>query len=349
MMAMTRPTKDEALGIAAKVLQAYPTTELVDPKGYVQSLAELIQGYDLDVIHDALHPRYGLQTKQKWLPSLSEVREACDKSLNEKNTRARRAYLNEHHVLIDTHKGRMPEPDAERLRLGKQTLAVTDALQIAGQTAGDDSRTYSASEWIDRALGWLYTAMARPDREAGIVRKPGTSRARVDLEQMIKRRLGGKPEMIRSLCQFFAAKPDVYHEVVEEIRKANAPTAEAWNLLCERLHEHHSAGIDFPRAEPANAPQELRKDSLEARARAVAYWEELRPTFARPERQRKGEPPPGLTDKQRKEWYAQRSEAHLNAIKARNEASPVVIDGELARKLAAARAEQGYGQQEAAE
>lgn len=55
---------------------------------------------------------------------------------------------------------------------------------------------------------------------------------------------------------------------------------------------------------------EQQKPAQEQRDRAVAHWEnEVRPTLKQPPKPRSDEPPPGLTDDERRAWFERRLEA----------------------------------------
>lgn len=75
----------------------------------------VLSRYEEAVVAEACGPGVGLQTRSKWLPTVSEIREACEQSLQAKVDRDRRARLAQHRVLIDTHHGPMPEPEAAKL------------------------------------------------------------------------------------------------------------------------------------------------------------------------------------------------------------------------------------------
>lgn len=96
---------------------------------------------------------------------------------------------------------------------------------------------------------------------------------------------------------------------------------------CERreLLAKHRVLIDTPFGPRPEA--EVEKASQEARDRAVSHWEnEVRPTLKQPPKPSADEPPPGLTDDQRREWFERR----LEALKAM---SRPALSAELRKKL----------------
>jgi hypothetical protein len=78
---------------------------------------------------------------------------------------------------------------------------------------------------------------------------------------------------------------------------------------------------------------------------AMAVKQEIKASGEEPD---PSKPPPGMTDVQKRAWYAERLDARLAEISARNAGSPVVIGEGLARKLAAMQDEH-RAWQEAAE
>lgn len=70
--------KAEAARCAKLLLGCYRTGDANDPEIYVGALIVVLCGYPQDVMRDVVNPLYGLPAKQKWLPSIAEVRAACE-------------------------------------------------------------------------------------------------------------------------------------------------------------------------------------------------------------------------------------------------------------------------------
>jgi hypothetical protein len=81
---------------------------------YIRVAAAVMTGFTEEIVRAAFDPRTGLQTRQKWLPTVSEIREACEAVAAERAVRAHRAQLAQHRVLVDTPEGLRPESKVDR-------------------------------------------------------------------------------------------------------------------------------------------------------------------------------------------------------------------------------------------
>lgn len=50
-----------------------------DPEIYTAAIAATLADYSLEVVQYVTDPRTGLASKLKWLPTVAEVREECDR------------------------------------------------------------------------------------------------------------------------------------------------------------------------------------------------------------------------------------------------------------------------------
>jgi hypothetical protein len=96
------------------ILGSYRNSDVDDPKIYVTNAAAVLCRYPELVAAEVCAPGSGIQARQKWLPTVSELREACEAALAEHQARERRAMLAKHRVLIDTPHGPQPEAEAEK-------------------------------------------------------------------------------------------------------------------------------------------------------------------------------------------------------------------------------------------
>ena len=56
----------------------YRKAEASDPEVYAAATAAVLSEYSRDIIEYITDPRSGLPSKSQWLPSVYEVRRACD-------------------------------------------------------------------------------------------------------------------------------------------------------------------------------------------------------------------------------------------------------------------------------
>lgn len=294
---------DAAEAIAAVIFGSYRRGDFTDPDRFLSGTAAILGEFPERVVAEAFDPRTGLQTRQKWPPNQAEVREACERVLAEHKNRERRAHLNEHRVLVDTPRGPMTEPDAERLRLGKPLQGITSHLRIAGPV---EQKAASQEEWVDRCLRELLTRMAAHDRKANAQRPPGTARARFELECVLRWNLGLAPRTFEVVYNFLLDNPEIYHEAVEIRRKSEGTSDAAWRHIADAVN---GAGlrISLP-VRPERTQAHERSATPGARRRVAESWETQRRTMKRSVYAKPNEPPPGLTDADRQAWYERRLE-----------------------------------------
>lgn len=52
-----------------------------DPDTYLRALTALLGSYPSDVVQAVVDPRSGLPSRLKWLPTIAEVKEACEREM----------------------------------------------------------------------------------------------------------------------------------------------------------------------------------------------------------------------------------------------------------------------------
>lgn len=92
----------------------YRKADANDPEIYTMAVAATLAEYEPEVVEYVTDPRTGLPAKLKWLPSVAEVREACE---------SRKEYLRARASLLS--KGYTFAPDGRLLNLGKRHERTT--------------------------------------------------------------------------------------------------------------------------------------------------------------------------------------------------------------------------------
>ena len=77
-MACSQMSRETAIEGAKVLLGCYRTGEANDPEVYAKSVVAVLAEYPVDVIHAVCDPRYGIASKLKWLPTIAELKEACE-------------------------------------------------------------------------------------------------------------------------------------------------------------------------------------------------------------------------------------------------------------------------------
>lgn len=77
-----QPTLNEdAIAAATFLVGCYRTGEASDPDTYFRALAALLGSYPTEVIHAVVDPRCGIPAQSQWLPTLAEVKAACEREM----------------------------------------------------------------------------------------------------------------------------------------------------------------------------------------------------------------------------------------------------------------------------
>ena len=88
----SKPSSENALARKELILRcqrmlfaAYRTDQYADPDGFMLSLGMVLEQYPNDVVVYVCNPRTGVQRDKKWPPAISEIVEACDRRVYDKN------------------------------------------------------------------------------------------------------------------------------------------------------------------------------------------------------------------------------------------------------------------------
>jgi hypothetical protein len=82
------PTAHLAAEKARQLFGCYRKGDANDPEVYVGAITLLLSTYPEDIINSVTHPVHGLPSRLKWMPSVAEVREACEEIMGPRRERA---------------------------------------------------------------------------------------------------------------------------------------------------------------------------------------------------------------------------------------------------------------------
>ena len=102
----------EAARAATVLLGCFRKGDAADPETYVKAITAIFSGYDEEIVRGAIDPRYGLPSKAKFLPTVSEVRDECELLMAPRYAAAKRLAA-EHETLARREKPRSEEEQAE--------------------------------------------------------------------------------------------------------------------------------------------------------------------------------------------------------------------------------------------
>ena len=128
--------KAQVMRAARSLLGCYRTGDANDPEVYISAIVRVFSVYSIDVIHAVADPLTGLPSRVKWLPTVVEVREACEEAQH----RAR--WLNEFNEGMKAQiEERRRVDEFKRLNPPKETWEQTKAdLKRRGFHCGERPR-----------------------------------------------------------------------------------------------------------------------------------------------------------------------------------------------------------------
>lgn len=161
------------------LIGCYRTGEANDPEIYADAVIAVLSDYPMEVVRRVVDPRRGLPSKTKWLPTIAEVKEACESEMGP----IRRAQADEGHERRITRQ-LAERAEAERQDREARTTGAHDRVATGLRGLVDELRDRSRpQDEIDKAKmrrdqvierGNRYT-FERECRDAGIDPGAGVS------------------------------------------------------------------------------------------------------------------------------------------------------------------------------
>jgi hypothetical protein len=75
-----------ALYAASELMDLYPTVDLANPEKFCLGVGKMLSDYPKEVVDIVMSPQFGLPKRQKHLPRIAEIAEACDAEMNFRQT-----------------------------------------------------------------------------------------------------------------------------------------------------------------------------------------------------------------------------------------------------------------------
>src|SRR5579859_6088591 len=128
---------DEALGRAMLLLGCYRKADCADPEVFATAAVAVLSHYPADVVLQVTDPHSGIAARSKWVPTISELREACD--------------------IVNNVAKRREEADA------RVKAQFSERERMAALPPAERRR-----EFIAREMAWINSEMAKanPDKPA---------------------------------------------------------------------------------------------------------------------------------------------------------------------------------------
>jgi hypothetical protein len=119
-----------------KMMGCYRKGEAEDPEAYVAAVATVLASYPEDVVRRVTHPLHGLPGKIQWLPSVKEIRDACEAEMRPfYNALTRQHQVGEERRLLAAPNKPTPE---QRLRGAEYGEAVV--REMRNETSAEQIR-----------------------------------------------------------------------------------------------------------------------------------------------------------------------------------------------------------------
>jgi hypothetical protein len=116
---LRRTSRDEVEAIGAAMEEAmilfgcYPSSAAYDADTFVLAVAKTLALYPIEIVRSVCDPITGLPGENKWLPSVAEIREACEKRMQPIYAEARRAKLRGETLELRDRAKTQPEEHAK--------------------------------------------------------------------------------------------------------------------------------------------------------------------------------------------------------------------------------------------
>lgn len=121
-----------AARMAAKLFACYPRNEANDPEGFLAAATAMLAAYPEAIAERVCDPIRGLPSKNKFLPAIAEIREACEREMVWHDAVERRERERRHTAEV---LARAPTPTEEARR---RVRALAD--QVIGELKGRDPK-----------------------------------------------------------------------------------------------------------------------------------------------------------------------------------------------------------------
>jgi len=115
---------------ARMLVGAYRRNDAEDPALFIRAAATVLAGYPEKIVRRVTHPAYGIPSRLKFLPSIAEIRDACEEAMKpvyaaerEERLRAKNAVLLAPPVVTAEQRARATERWFNEIR---PTMAAAD-------------------------------------------------------------------------------------------------------------------------------------------------------------------------------------------------------------------------------
>lgn len=112
------PSTDPVVAVerAKLMFGCYRKDDAADPETYSAAVAAVLAEYGPDIVQRVTDPRSGLPSKQNWLPTVKEVRDACEEIDGRRRRMAESAEREREQLSARKAFGAKPRPTLEELK-----------------------------------------------------------------------------------------------------------------------------------------------------------------------------------------------------------------------------------------
>lgn len=148
-----------AAALATLLFGCYRASEANDPEAFMAAAAATLSRYPTQVVIDVCDPIRGLPSRDKWLPSIAEIRMACDEKMRPVRDQERRDRLRDETLAgRTTRKAPVGSPEHQRVVEGFRKLQAelrANSAEVDPRRAPPpDARTAQTPELRDKAVAY---------------------------------------------------------------------------------------------------------------------------------------------------------------------------------------------------
>lgn len=155
-----------AAALATMLFGCYRASEANDPETFIAAAAATLARYPTEIAIAVSDPVSGLPSTNKWLPSIAEVREACEQAMAPRYAEERRQNERAHTERVIARVGKAPIGSPEHMRVLRSfkdlraELWPDGAPGARGKAAAPDARNAATPDLKAQAIAYHEARLA---------------------------------------------------------------------------------------------------------------------------------------------------------------------------------------------
>jgi hypothetical protein len=157
-----------AAALATILFGCYRASEANDPETFIAAAAAMLARYPTEIVIAVTDPVCGLASTNKWLPSIAEVREACEQAMAPRYVEERRQNERAHTERVIARVGKAPIGSPEHMRVLRSFKDLRAAMEAKPDPQG--SKPFSLPVAEEKPLFGARPPVNTPDMAAYLAR-----------------------------------------------------------------------------------------------------------------------------------------------------------------------------------